>query len=163
MEKFEFVKMEPDHGKEVMEIFNFYIETTNAAYPPQPLPEVFFGKIMDMTAGYPAFTILSDKKVVGFCFLKPHNPLPTFRRSAEITYFIKKDYTGLGLGKMALDILEQEAPKFGIRNILASISGDNEGSLNFHLKNGFTECGRFKDAGEKFGKTFDIVWMIKKL
>jgi phosphinothricin acetyltransferase len=163
MEKFEFVKMEPDHGKEVMEIFNYYIETTNAAYPQQPLPEVFFSKLMDMTAGYPAFAVLSDKKVVGFCFLKPHNPLPTFRRSAEITYFIKKEYTGMGLGKMALDILEQEASKIGVRNILASISGNNEGSIKFHLKNGFIECGRFTDAGEKFGKTFDVVWMIKKV
>ncbi|MCK9627161.1 MAG: N-acetyltransferase family protein [Bacteroidales bacterium] len=163
MEKFEFVKMDQDHGKEIMEIFNYYIETTTAAYPQHPLPEAFFGKILEVTAEYPAFTILSDKKVVGFCFLKPHNPLPTFRRSAEITYFIKKEYTGKGLGKMALEILEQEAPKTGIKNILASISGDNDGSINFHRKNGFVECGRFKDAGEKFGKTFDVVWMIKKV
>ena len=161
--KIEFIQMSIEHARENMEIYNYYIENSLAAYPDKVMPVEYFGKFLELTKGYPAYTIYDAEKIIGFCFLRPYNPHSTFKESAEITYFIKKDYTGMGLGKMALDILEQEAPKFGIRNILASISGDNEGSLNFHLKNGFTECGRFKDAGEKFGKTFDIVWMIKKL
>jgi len=163
MEKIEFVKMGVEHGKEIMDIFNVYVEKGSAAYPPRALPYEFFGKFMEITSGYPAFTITSGKEVAGFCFLKPHNPMPTFRRTAEITYFIKEEFTGKGIGSMALTTLEHEASQIGIKNILASISSENPGSINFHKQHGFHECGRFEKVGEKFGNIFDIVWMEKLL
>jgi phosphinothricin acetyltransferase len=47
----------------------------------------------------------------------------------------------------------------GITALLASISSLNPGSLAFHRKKGFQECGRFVDAGRKKGRDFDEVWM----
>jgi len=58
-----------------------------------------------------------------------------------------------------LNVLIKEAKRKGFDTLLASISSLNEISLNFHLKNGFTECGRFKRIGKKFGQDFDEVWM----
>ena len=43
----------------------------------------------------------------------------------------------------------------GITTILASICSLNEGRLAFHQKNGFQECGRFRDVGIKRGRSFD--------
>jgi len=51
----------------------------------------------------------------------------------------------------------------GITTILASISSLNEGSLAFHQKNGFRECGRFRDIGVKKGRSFDGIWMQRVL
>lgn len=48
-------------------------------------------------------------------------------------------------------------------NLLASISSRNEQSLAFHRKRGFVECGRLRDVGVKFGKSFDVVWMQKRV
>jgi phosphinothricin acetyltransferase len=50
-----------------------------------------------------------------------------------------------------------------MKSLLANVSSRNEASLNFHLKNGFVECGRFKDVGTKFGEYFDVVWLQKFL
>ncbi|MDX2435876.1 MAG: GNAT family N-acetyltransferase [Acidobacteriota bacterium] len=48
--------------------------------------------------------------------------------------------------------------RLGITNFLAHISSGNEGSIRFHARHGFTECGRFLKVGEKAGRTFDMVW-----
>lgn len=95
--------------------------------------------------------------------LRTHNPMPTFSRTAEVTYFIHPDYTGKGLGKKLLGFLEKGAVEKGITNILANISSLNPRSIDFHKKNGFVECGRFKNVGRKKGQLFDTVWMQKVL
>ena len=60
-----------------------------------------------------------------------------------------------------LDYLLAGAKKQGIATILASISSLNEGSIRFHERHGFVECGRFLKVAEKKGMVFDTVWMQK--
>lgn len=65
-------------------------------------------------------------------------------------------------GCLVTQILKQfiiEGKELGISNLLANISSLNEGSINFHKKHGFRECGRFKNIGRKFEKDFDVIWM----
>jgi phosphinothricin acetyltransferase len=50
-----------------------------------------------------------------------------------------------------------------VETILASISSRNEGSLRFHRKHGFRECGCFEGVGRKFDQDFDVVWMQKRI
>jgi phosphinothricin acetyltransferase len=51
----------------------------------------------------------------------------------------------------------------GVKHLLANISSRNKQSIGFHLKNGFTECGRFHNIGRKKGDYFDVVWMEKEI
>lgn len=161
--KITFENMSEKHRDGVMNIFNYYAENSFSAYPEKQLPIEFYGKFLEMTKGYPSFTILYENKIAGFCFLRAYNPFPAFKETAEITYFISKEYTGKGLGKAALDKLEAEAKNIGIKNILASITSENIQSISFHKKSGFTECGRFKCIGKKWEKPFDIIWMQKEI
>jgi L-amino acid N-acyltransferase YncA len=160
-----FENMTNEYATEVMDIFNYYITHSFAAYPESPLPVAFFHKFLELTQGYPAFVIKKSEseKVVGFCFLRAYHPFPVFRGTAEITYFLEKNELGKGIGKQALERLEEEARKRGITTLLADISSENIQSINFHKKNGFQECGRFHAVGKKNGKSFDVVWMEKKL
>jgi L-amino acid N-acyltransferase YncA len=151
------------YQKEVMCIFNYYVETSFAAYPENTLPESFFAKLQEMTRGYPAYVIKVGDEVAGFCFLRSYSPFSTFRESAEITYFIKQDFTGRGIGKIVLDRLESDALRLGIKNILASISSKNELSIWFHEKHGFKKCGQLEATGKKFGEYFDVIWMQKRI
>jgi phosphinothricin acetyltransferase len=152
-------------AKEVMDIFNYYIENSFAAYPENRLPITFFGKLQMVSQGYPAYVIkdIDTRKVVGFCMLKPYSPLTVFNEAAEVSYFIDQKEVAKGIGRRALTKLEEDARKLNIRVLLANISGENEQSINFHLKNGFQECGRLHDIGKKKYKIFDVVWMEKKL
>ncbi len=153
-----------EDAAEVIDIFNYYIENSFAAYPETKLPIEFFDMLFLMTTGYPALTARNDDKVLmGFGFLRPYNPMPTFIKTAEVTYFVRHDFIGKGVGKALHDYLLRFGKEMGLHTVLANVSSLNEESINFHLRNGFTECGRFKEAGEKRGKMFDIVYFQKML
>ncbi|HNY03034.1 MAG TPA: N-acetyltransferase family protein [Bacteroidales bacterium] len=158
-----FLDFSDQYRQEVMDIFNYYIENSFAAYADTPLPVTFFTRLQAMTDGYPAYVIRYGDQIAGFCFLRAYNPFPTFRACAEITYFIAPEFTGHGIGEAALAKLESEAIKRGINLLLASISSENPGSIRFHEKHGFTHCGRFEKAGRKFDRFFDVIWMQKNL
>jgi phosphinothricin acetyltransferase len=126
------------------------------------MPGTVFDMFLDIAKKYPAYALrLDDGAVAGFCLLRPYNPFPAFRETAEISYFIAKEHVGRGIGDEALHRLEDDAGRLGIKNILASIVSRNEESLRFHKKHGFQECGCFAGIGRKFGEIFDIIWMQK--
>jgi L-amino acid N-acyltransferase YncA len=159
-----FSQIEESDREGIIDLFNYYIEHSFAAYPEQKVPYAFFSLFLEACRDYPSIVArLPDRKVAGFGLLRAHNPMPAFRHTAEITYFIRPDLTGKGLGSKMLARLEHEGNLQGITTILSSISSLNERSIRFHAGHGFTECGRFKNVGEKKGRIFDTVWMQKDL
>jgi L-amino acid N-acyltransferase YncA len=59
--------------------------------------------------------------------------------------------------------LTEQARRMRVHTLLASISSRNEQSLAFHRKHRFEEVARLPRIGEKFGETFDVVYMQKWL
>ena len=162
--EYTFEKLSLEHQDEVMEIFNYYVKETTAAYREEVVEKDYFLNFLEVTENYPGFAIKeADNKIIGFCMLKPHIALSTFSEAADIMYFIHHEYTGRGIGLLALKKLENEAIKIGIKKLLASICSENSNSISFHKKNGFSEYGRLPDIGKKFGRYFSIVWMGKDL
>lgn len=150
------------HRTGVMEIFNYYAENSYAAYPDTAMPDERFNLFLEMTRDYPAYAALAeDGAVVGFFHLRAYNPLPVFRETAEFTIFFGKDIVGQGIGTRALRLLEEDARKCGIRNIVSSVVSRNAPSLAFHRKNGFAQVGQLRGVGKKFGEHFDVVLFQK--
>lgn len=149
--------------KAVIDIFNHYIESSFAAFPDHPLPYEAFDAILHKCHGYPMVTALNDEEIIGFGLLHPYNPFPVFSNTAEVTYFIKPEWTGKGVGTKMLAALILKAVERGITNLLASISSLNIASLNFHQKQGFCQCGCFHHVGRKRDIAFDIIYMQKFL
>ncbi|MBP1040202.1 N-acetyltransferase [Vagococcus sp. BWB3-3] len=160
----EFIKLDVQHKQEVLELFNYYIETTTAAYRAQLVNEDFFSHFCESGDTYCSFAIeAKDGSLVGFCLLEAYIPISTFSKAAEVMYFLHPKYTGKGIGALALNKLEVEAKKRGITRLIADISLENVGSIKFHESNGFVEFGKLANIGEKFGRTFGIIWMQKEL
>ena len=148
----------------VIDIFNFYIENSFAAYLDRKVPYDFFDIFLKAGEGYSAIVAKNETgEVVGFGMLRAYHPFPVFSKTAEISYFIKPEWTGKGVGDLMLTHLIRKAEGKGITSLLASISSLNTPSISFHKKNGFMECGRFKKIGEKKGLVFDVVYMQKML
>jgi phosphinothricin acetyltransferase len=156
--------MSERHRRPVVEIYNHYVENSFAAYPERKLEYGFFDRFLDMSKGYPAVVAITETgETVGFGFLHPYSPASSFKRTANVTYFIHPNHTRKGLGKSMLSRLTDEARGMEIDHLLANISSHNQESLEFHRKYGFQECGRFPGVGKKFDKDFDVVWMIKEI
>lgn len=157
-----FAPLSESDREPVIDLFNYYIENSFAAYPELPVPYGFFDLFLGATKEYPS-VVARDRegKLAGFGMLRSYNSMTAFARTAEISYFLRPDWTGRGLGTQILQQLETEGKARGIATILAGISSKNEGSIRFHKKNGFEECGLFRDVGRKKGVLFDTVWMQK--
>lgn len=160
-----FEKMDIKHQKGVMEVYNYYVENSTSAFPQKALPENFYAMLMKKSEGYPAYVMIdkSNNVIVGFCQLSPFNPFNTFAKAACLTYFIAPDYTSNGIGSECLTKLEKDAKDMGIENLVAEISSENNGSISFHKKHGFTICGELRNIGEKFNRRFGIVFMSKEI
>lgn len=148
----------------VTAVFNHFVEHSFAAYPEEKVDPSFFDRMAAVSRGYPFYVVeTDDHRIAGFALLHPYHGSPTISRTAEVTYFILPEHTGRGVGGRILDRFIKDARKMGVDNLLASISSLNEGSINFHARHGFVECGRFRRIGRKKGREFDIVWMQKFL
>ena len=152
------------HRTAVIDIFNHFIAQSFSAYYDQPFEYLFFDRLLEMVKGYPALAVIDEAgAVVGFGALHRWHPAAPFNRTAEISYFFAPSATGRGIGTALLARLEHDAREMDVDMILASISSRNEGSIRFHQKHGFRECGRFERVGRKFDQDFDVVWMQKKI
>jgi L-amino acid N-acyltransferase YncA len=147
----------------IADIFNYYVAESFAAYPDQPVDEAFFRDRREAHPEYPFVVAEVEDGVVGFAYLSPFHPAPTMRHTASLTYFLHPDHTGQGIGTVFLEHLVQTGTDLGITNFLARISSENPGSIRFHLKHGFTECGRFVNVGVKKGRPFGMVWMQREM
>jgi len=156
-------KAEEQDSGSVSDVFNYFVENSYASYETRKVGPDFYSKIRASSLRYPFYVIETSNLVIGFGFLRPYRNTETFRRTAEITYFILPEHTRKGLGKKLLRVLEREAREMGIATLLANISSRNDQSLEFHRKNGFRRCGTFRNIGTKFGNDFDVVWMEKSL
>lgn len=161
---FTFENLKLEHQEEVIHILNYYIKETSCAYREKTVENEHFLNFLDSTENYCGFAIKDNQnRIVGFCILEPYTSYSTFSEVAETMYFIHNEYTGKGIGTLALKKLEDEARKRGVKKLLANIASENIKSIKFHEKNGFIEYGRLKNIGKKFDRYFSIVWMGKEI
>lgn len=162
--KLTFEPLGMQHQSDIMSIFNHYVLNSTAAFPGKPLPEPFFAMFLKKSeGGYPAYAVISDGKVIGFCQLSPYNPFSSFVSTACVTYFIAPEYTGKGLGAECLRKLEEDGKKMNISHLIAEVSTENEASLRFHEKNGFRKAGELNGIGSKLDRSFGIVLLQKDI
>lgn len=158
------IPMSIEHGQGVISVLNEAILNGCAAFPENPLPDAAFDMLFKMTQGYPSLVLLDDEEcIMGFAFLKPYNTLPVFRRSAELSYFLSPKVQRMGFGSQMLHQLEDKGKSCGVQKVIATINSKNVGSIAFHHKHGFRQCGQLTDIGERKGECFSIVLFEKEI
>ncbi|KAB1158239.1 GNAT family N-acetyltransferase [Flavobacterium luteum] len=106
---------------------------------------VIVAKINGQTIGYGTYGTFREK--IGYQFTVEHS------------VYVSENYIGKGIGKLLLNELIQLAKTNGYHTMIGAIDADNSGSIAFHKKFGFKECGIIKEAGFKFGKWLDLLFM----
>jgi L-amino acid N-acyltransferase YncA len=159
-----FAQMSETHRQAVIDIFNYFITASHAAFLVEPVDYLFFDHFLKLAHGYPALVVQAGpSQVVGFGFLRPHYIADSAPKAAQVTYFILPDHTRQGLGTAMLEFFVGEAKKMGLDALFAQVSSRNHESLAFHLQHGFREYTRFLKVGQKFGEDIDAVWLQKQL
>jgi len=156
--KIHFVDLTESDFKLIKDIYDYYIENSTATYYTEKIPIKELKEFIPIRhKKYKSFLIMIDNECCGFCYLSQYKKRPAYDRTAEISVYLRPEYTGRGIGKEVLKHLEKVAKKNGISVLIGIISGDNENSIKLFEKNRYEKCAHFKQIGEKFNKILDVV------
>ena len=142
----------------VKEIYDYYILNTTATWHTEPISiaELQSSIYVDHHR-YKSFLVYHLDLVIGYCYFSEFKKRQAYFRSAEVTLYLKHDFTHQGFGAIILHKMEQQAKLVNLHTLVANISGDNVGSIKLFERCGYTKCGHLKNMGEKYGQILDIV------
>jgi len=163
-DKIRFEKIKKKYYEDILTLYNYYIIATLVLYETDPLNiRQLIKKLQLKNKKTKGYTIFYNNIFCGFCLLKPFYPEETNLNIFQITMYLKQEYTGMGIGTIALKYLENIAQNSAIISLIASISSENHSSIKFFEKNGYIKCGHFKNMGFKFNRYIDNVYYQKLL
>jgi len=155
-----FAPLAEEHLEAALAIYNHYVTTSTATFHTEPLGigafrrEVFFE---DPRFGGLAILSAADGSLVGYCLLKPFGERQAYRLSAEVSVYLHPDWRGRGIGRAAMERLEQKARDAGFHALVAAVCAENTASLRLMESLGYEPVGRLREIGHKFGRYLDLV------
>ena len=144
----------------INDIYNHYVGYCTCTY--QETPETMADRKRWFHAHddkHPITVAEIDGQVLGWGSLSPFRERSAYRYTVEDSVYIRHDAQGRGLGSALLRDLIERATTLKHQTIVSAIDSTQAGSLNLHLRNGFTESGRLKRVGLKFGRWLDVVYL----
>lgn len=142
----------------VKEVYDYYVVNSTATFHLFPISEQDLKETI--WVGHPkckSYLVEYEGEKIGYCYLAPFNKKQAYDHTAEVTIYIKTDFTGRGIGKSVLDKLEVIAKLNGIKVLVGLITGENLVSIKLFEKCGYEQCAFFKQVGKKFNKILDVV------
>lgn len=148
----------------VKEIYDWYILQSTATFHTEPIQLSELKEFIHLDhPRYPAYLILADQQVAGYCYLTYYKKRQAYDRTAEVTLYLKPELHHQGIGKATLEYLETKGREIGLKNLLGIITGENVGSIALFKKCGYTQCAHFRNVGEKFGRVLDVMGYQKEI
>lgn len=145
----------------ILAIYNEVIANTTAVYSYVPHTLEMRRQWFDerCAADRPVIIAERNAEVVGFGSFGPFRDWPAYKYTAEHSLHVRHDVRGHGIGSALLVALVREATSRELRTLVGGIDAANTASIALHTKHGFVECARIRDAGFKFGRWLDLVFM----
>ncbi len=114
--------------------------------------------------GYPYLVAEIAGKVVGYAYAGPYRPRPAYRFTVEHSVYVDENARRGGIGGALLSALIETCTTNGYRQMIAIIGdSQNQQSIDFHEKMGFSRVGIVRDIGFKFERWMDQVILQRAL
>jgi L-amino acid N-acyltransferase YncA len=107
----------------------------------------------------PIFVAEIDRQMVGWCSLSTYRPgRAALRFTAEISYYVSDNFKKQGIGSALIRHALEACPGFEIKNVVAVVIDQNEGSWKLLEKMGFCRWGHLPGVldfdGNEFGEYY---------
>ncbi len=150
----------------LLAIYNEVIATSTAVYAVEAVSledrQQWFNT--RQAQGFPVLVAVVGEAVVGFAsFGEWRGAWHGFRFTVEHSVHVAASARGQGIGQALVEALFPLALAMDKHVMIGAIDGDNDGSVRFHERLGFTVAGRFPEVGHKFGRWLDLVFMQRFL
>jgi L-amino acid N-acyltransferase len=146
-------------------IWNPIIRDTDITFNPVARTEAEIAELIAARRGAGGAFLLAEEggEVVGFATFFQFRGGAGYARSMEHSVNLSPRARGRGLGRALMAALEARARAQGAHLLIGAVTATNAASLAFHRRLGFAEVGRIPQAGWKFGRYHDLVFMHKLL
>ncbi len=118
------------------------------------------------SAGFPVLVAVDPARpsaVLGYGSFGVFRDFPGYVRTVEHSVYVANSAQRKGVGRALLDALVREARGRGLRAMVGGIDSANAASIALHTQAGFEVQGNLKGVGQKFGRSLDLVFMVKAL
>ena len=105
---------------------------------------------------YPVVVAEANGAVVGWASLSAWSDRCAYEDTAEVSFYVREDWRGRGVGRGLLTKLVVEAERSGLHTLLARIAIPNPVSAHLHRTLGFRSIGVMHEVGLKFGRRIDV-------
>lgn len=145
----------------VVDIYNYYIETSHATFDTRPHAigerAPWFSQFNESG---PNQLLVAEKngQVRGFCCSTPFKDRAAYDVSVETTVYLAAEACGQGIGMMLYQALLKNLSGIGLHGAYAGISLPNDASVNLHEALGFRRVGVYEEVGYKFGQYWSVAW-----
>jgi phosphinothricin acetyltransferase len=149
----------------IAEIYNFAVEHSLAVFTETPttVEERRSWLTARRVAGHPVFVVECDSHVAGFASYTDFRSWPGYRYTVEHSVYIEPSLQGRGLGTLLMNALFVAARAADKHVMVAGVEANNQPSLAFHGRLGFTHSGTLRRVGYKFGNFLDLALLCKTL
>jgi phosphinothricin acetyltransferase len=117
-------------------------------------------------AGFPVIVAIDPARpgdVLGYGSFGVFRDFPGYVKTVEHSVYVAPAAQRRGVGRAILAALIQRAKSMGLSAMVGGIDSANAASIALHEKAGFETQGNLKGVGRKFGKSLDLVFMVKAL
>ncbi|MEO7035069.1 MAG: N-acetyltransferase family protein [Polyangiaceae bacterium] len=144
----------------INDIYNHYVLHDTCTYQTEPDSLAEREAWLARHGGvHPALVAQQAGEVVAWGALSAFHPRAAYRFSVEDSIYVRNDRLRHGLGRSMLAELLKRASAQGHHTVIALISADKAGSVSLHEQFGFTRTAELREAGYKFEKWLDVVFM----
>ncbi|MFD2891466.1 GNAT family N-acetyltransferase [Flavobacterium chuncheonense] len=146
----------------ILDIINYNILHSTALYDYNTRSLAQQSTIFEdnLAKGYPIIVAINPKnEVVGFGYFGAFRFREAYQFTVEHSVYVHPDFQGHKIGHLLLSHLIELAKTQKRHTMIAVIDSENQGSVAFHEKFGFTTVGIIKESGYKFDRWLDSVFM----
>ncbi|MCG7374096.1 N-acetyltransferase family protein [Pseudomonas luteola] len=149
------------HAQAILDIFNHAILNSTALYDYKPREATSMVGWFDTKSrnNFPVIGIEDDDgKLLGFASYGTFRAWPAYKYTVEHSIYVDHECRGVGLGKILLNALINEAIERDVHTMVGGIDLTNQASIALHEQLGFRQVGIIKEAAYKFRRWLDLAF-----
>jgi phosphinothricin acetyltransferase len=145
-------------------VYNYYVLNSTCTFQTEPDTaeerEKWFAAHDSL---HPNTVATNENEVVAWASLSRYHHRCAYQHTVEDSVYVRNDMRGRGIGTILLADLIKRAETHGHHSIVAVIAADQTDSIRLHQKFGFLEVGHIREAGHKFDRWLDVIFMQRML
>lgn len=148
---------------QLLRIYSQYIDTPITFECILPIEIEFAKRIKNIIDTYPYIVCEESGYIIGYAYAHRQKEREAYQWNAELSIYIDKDFTSIGLGKKMYNALIDILKLQGIKTVYGGVALPNEKSERLHKSLGFNQLGTYHNTGYKCKKWHDVTLFEKQI